>query len=824
MNRREHCGAILIAACLGATTVHGAPTEPVTISPGEEQAVVLIGDTCPTFSWGILAGAEPPATIELAVYRLEGTADGEAELGELVLLESVSGGASSWTPPLDRCFVRGGRYAWFVRAYGEHGVTEWSAARLFEVPADTSTAEQALMVLGRYLAEGGSLETLARGLAANDVTGRDPPTDHRPESLVRPVHPGGAGTKAMTGAAAIRADQGDATGDTIGVAGISHSPDGVGVAAANQAGGADLLLDGTADAATDTLMTQAGIDRSSPGLETFDIGNAGGGGLALTIDGVTAVTTATDQDALAALSCAQGEVAKWDGSVWACAADDDTDTLGGLVCASGEPAEWSGTAWVCGTDDGETYSPGNQLELVGTTFNVLEGSGSGLDADTLDGSTSANFAAASHDHVHEVWSSTILLQPGLSVELAGTAMTQHPAIRGTSWRENGRGLEGIAYSTSGQGYGVFGLSTASSGRGVYGGAGGSGSTAGVEGWSGSSAGIGVLGVADSATGVVAGVKGETPSGEGRAVWGSATASTGSAEGVWGESTSTDGRGVVGYVSALTGHTSGVFGQSVSTSGLGVWARATADTGTTYGVYGESFSTSGIGTFGEATAESGANFGVWGQSQSVAGVGVLGWVRATSGTNYGVRGATDSSAGFDVYAAGAGTNYGPFTGGHEVKLAADLPQALEPGMVMAVTGEAQVRVSPDQTVNLSSTLPTVTLARRSRDPAVFGVFVAEATLGDDHWYEATPGERFGTVNALGEGRVWVTDANGPIAAGDYLTSSDIPGYAERQGDDLLHAYTLGKAIETVDWETVIETVEHEGRRYRVYLVAVVYTSG
>lgn len=567
------------------------------------------------------------------------------------------------------------------------------------------------------------------------------------------------------------------------MAGISHSPDGVGVAAANQAGGADLLLDGTADAATDTFMTEAGIDRSSSGLETFDIGNAGGGGMALTIDGVTAVTTATDQDALAALSCVQGEGAKWDGSVWACAADEDTDTLGGLVCASGELAEWSGTAWVCGTDDDETYSPGNQLELVGTTCNVLEGSGSGLDADTLDGSDSASFAPLFHNHYGANWqgSDSVGL---LAQQLSSTSGTD-VAIRGISPKTAGRGVEGrVSHST--------------------------GDSVGVEGTSLSSSGTGVLGVADSATGFVRGVKGETPSVNGRGVRGSATATTGDAQGVRGQSASADGRGVVGYVSAPTGDTTGVIGQSISTSGKGMWARATSDTGTTYGLYGERLSTTGIGVFGEATSESGANFGVWRQSQSVSGVGVLCWVRATTGTNYGVRGATDSSAGFDVYAAGAGTNYGPFTGGHEVKLAADLPRGLEPGMVMAVTGQAQVRVSPDQTVKLSSTMPTVTLARRSRDPAVFGVFVAEATLGDDHWHRAKAGERFGTVNALGEGRVWATDANGPIVAGDYLTNSEIPGHAERQGDDLLHAYTLGKAIETIDRETVTETVEHEGR--------------
>lgn len=53
---------------------------------------------------------------------------------------------------------------------------------------------------------------------------------------------------------------------------------------------------------------------------------------------------------------------------------------------------------VCEADDNTTYSAGNQLSLVGTTFHVLEGTGSGLDADTLDGMDSAAFAPAIHTH------------------------------------------------------------------------------------------------------------------------------------------------------------------------------------------------------------------------------------------------------------------------------------------------------------------------------------------------------------------------------------------------------------------------------------------
>ena len=41
--------------------------------------------------------------------------------------------------------------------------------------------------------------------------------------------------------------------------------------------------------------------------------------------------------------------------------------------------------WVTANDNNTTYTAGNQLTLTGTTFNVQEGSGSGLDADLLDG-------------------------------------------------------------------------------------------------------------------------------------------------------------------------------------------------------------------------------------------------------------------------------------------------------------------------------------------------------------------------------------------------------------------------------------------------------
>lgn len=55
-----------------------------------------------------------------------------------------------------------------------------------------------------------------------------------------------------------------------------------------------------------------------------------------------------------------------------------------LDCDGGS-TDAASCGWVNANDDNTTYSAGNQLSLSGTTFNVTEGAGSGLDADLLDG-------------------------------------------------------------------------------------------------------------------------------------------------------------------------------------------------------------------------------------------------------------------------------------------------------------------------------------------------------------------------------------------------------------------------------------------------------
>lgn len=258
---------------------------------------------------------------------------------------------------------------------------------------------------------------------------------------------------------------------------------------------------------------------------------------------------------------------------------------------------------------------------------------------------------------------------------------------------------------------------------------------------------------------------------------------------------------------------------------GVGTIAVSGNGTIYGIQGES--DNGTGVRGR-NINNNSN-GVYGQGvNGVYGVGTITGIYGSGangiyglGTTTGVYG---DGAVYDFYAGGAGTNYASFTGSHEVKLAPGFQKDIKKGLVVSLTGKVEKRKDKNGIVSISSTLPTVKLSNKPRDSAVLGVLTSETSLPQNHWYKIKDGERFGMVNALGEGRVLVTNINGEIQTGDYITTSNIPGYGQKQGDDLLHSYTLGKAIETFNWDKVTKTIEFNGKEYNVYLIGVIYTSG
>jgi NDP-sugar pyrophosphorylase family protein len=79
-------------------------------------------------------------------------------------------------------------------------------------------------------------------------------------------------------------------------------------------------------------------------------------------------------------------------------------------------------------------------------------------------------------------------------------------------------------------------------------------------------------------------------------------------------------------------------------------------------------------------------------------------------------------------------------------------------------------------------------------------------------------------AIGEGCILITNFAGEIQNGDYITSSPIAGYGALQSDDVLHSYTVAKCTETINWNSIINTITYEGQSYKSYQAACTYHCG
>ncbi len=289
----RHVGLTGVTAFLAiVSTVIPAPTfadTPEGVSPGALDWFSEVEGRCPTFSWGEVPDAEQ---YEVVGYRIPPHMDADnidMSYAEEVLATRVAGGATSWTPDLAQCLAPGERYIWFVRALfdaeleEEPTASEWSFGRLFAISRAPSMEElnESLRVLRRYLElQPASGAQVVAGIADPASRARDTAPDHGARRAQS-----GESKSATTAPTAIKGHVSGSSGENYGVVGISDSSDGAGIAAANTAGGADLVLDGSEDSLPDALLSESGIDRPWGSSQTFNIRNSAGTGMTLQVDG-----------------------------------------------------------------------------------------------------------------------------------------------------------------------------------------------------------------------------------------------------------------------------------------------------------------------------------------------------------------------------------------------------------------------------------------------------------------------------------------------------------------------------------------------------------
>lgn len=113
-----------------------------------------------------------------------------------------------------------------------------------------------------------------------------------------------------------------------------------------------------------------------------------------------------------------------------------------------------------------------------------------------------------------------------------------------------------------------------------------------------------------------------------------------------------------------------------------------------------------------------------------------------------------------------------------------------GMIVSANNDAYY----NDNITINEALPIVSLSNNVRDKSCFGVVSLKE---DPNNYEYTAyipredGDIRIRVNSLGEGGIWVSNMNGSLESGDYITTSSIPGYGMKQESEFLANYTVAK---------------------------------
>ena len=162
-----------------------------------------------------------------------------------------------------------------------------------------------------------------------------------------------------------------------------------------------------------------------------------------------------------------------------------------------------------------------------------------------------------------------------------------------------------------------------------------------------------------------------------------------------------------------------------------------------------------------------------------------------------------------------------------------------GKIVVASGQYDNPNTADS-VTINETIPTIKLSSARNQKAAFGVVSnSEDPNQEDRTYNFGA---FGTnrqkkdpadvrlhVNSLGEGGVWISNINGNLENGDYITTCEIPGYGMKQDDDLLHNYTVAKITQDCDFDLNSSSydcveIQHSGINYRAAFVGCTYHCG
>jgi hypothetical protein len=203
-----------------------------------------------------------------------------------------------------------------------------------------------------------------------------------------------------------------------------------------------------------------------------------------------------------------------------------------------------------------------------------------------------------------------------------------------------------------------------------------------------------------------------------------------------------------------------------------------------------------------------------------------WAIGVSSNDYFFRVSVNGNAITNVakigYTTGAYSDLIAFTGQHRAAHIESIPPTKAEdyeGLIVSADRNKYESVNGYKSrgikaITVNEAMPLLSLSKMAYDKKCFGVISASedpdsrtqrfGNLETYHYKE--PGDTFIFINSLGEGAMWVVNTAGPLESGDYITTSNVAGYGQKQESEFLANYTVAKITMDCDFEPVTQPLQ------------------
>jgi len=142
-----------------------------------------------------------------------------------------------------------------------------------------------------------------------------------------------------------------------------------------------------------------------------------------------------------------------------------------------------------------------------------------------------------------------------------------------------------------------------------------------------------------------------------------------------------------------------------------------------------------------------------------------------------------------------------------------------GLIVSADNNKYIKMSGgiaagSNAITTNESLPVVSLSSEACDKKCFGV-ISDAEDPENRVdefgsfvtaFSKEKGDTRVHINSVGEGAIWVVNANGSLESGDYITTSNVVGYGQKQDGAGLMNYTVAKITMDCDFEPATQPIQ------------------